>query len=74
LDKISLTISSDVPGVFDVEVSLMNVKMPGGSCELRMQDLLQLQYDNVNTMTLYEGSVVVNTNLLIFLINKCFYA
>ncbi|KAJ2272192.1 iqgap- protein, partial [Coemansia sp. RSA 451] len=69
LDKISLTISSDVPGVFDVEVSLMNVKMPGGSCELRMQDLLQLQYDNVNTMTLYEGSVVVNTNLLIFLIN-----
>ncbi|KAJ2823713.1 iqgap- protein, partial [Coemansia erecta] len=74
LDKISLTIASDVAGVFDVEVSLMGVKMPGGSCELRMQDLLQLQYDNVNTMTLYEGSVVVNTNLLIFLINKCFYA
>ncbi|KAJ2370312.1 iqgap- protein [Coemansia sp. RSA 2610] len=74
LDKISLTISSDVAGVFDVEVSLMGVRMPGGSCELRMQDLLQQQYDNVNTMTLYEGSVVVNTNLLIFLINKNFYS
>ncbi|KAJ1839402.1 iqgap- protein, partial [Coemansia sp. RSA 2708] len=46
LDKISLTISSDVAGVFDVEVSLMGVRMPGGSCELRMQDLLQQQYDN----------------------------
>ncbi|KAJ1987839.1 iqgap- protein [Coemansia spiralis] len=74
LDKISLTISSDVPGIFDVQVSLMGVKMPGGGCEIRMQDLLQLQYDNVQTMTLYEGSVVVNTNLLVFLINKKFYA
>ncbi|KAJ2835527.1 iqgap- protein [Coemansia sp. 'formosensis'] len=74
LDKISLTISSDVPGVFDVQVSLMGVKMPGGGCEINMQDLLQLQYDNVQTMTLYEGSVVVNTNLLVYLINKKFYA
>ncbi|KAJ2741985.1 iqgap- protein [Coemansia sp. BCRC 34301] len=74
LDKISLTISSDVPGVFDVQVSLMGVKMPGGGCELNMQDLLQLQYDNVQTMTLYEGSVIVNTNLLVYLINKKFYA
>ncbi|KAJ1900035.1 iqgap- protein, partial [Coemansia sp. S17] len=71
---ISLTISSDVPGVFDVQVSLMGVKMPGGGCEINMQDLLQLQYDNVQTMTLYEGSVVVNTNLLVYLINKKFYA
>ncbi|KAJ2160186.1 iqgap- protein [Coemansia sp. RSA 552] len=74
LDKISLTLSSDQPGVFDVQVSLMGVKMPGGGSELRMQDLLQLQYDNVRTMTLYEGSVVVNTNLLVFLINKKFYS
>ncbi|KAJ2559701.1 iqgap- protein [Coemansia sp. RSA 1933] len=74
LDKISLTISSDEAGVFDAQVSLMGVKMPGGGCEIRMQDLLQLQYDNVQTMTLYEGSVVVNTNLLVFLINKKFYA
>ncbi|KAJ1721611.1 iqgap- protein [Coemansia erecta] len=74
LDKISLTISSDQPGVFDVQVSLMGVKMPGGGCEIQMQELLQLQYDNVQTMTLYEGSVVVNTNLLVFLINKKFYS
>ncbi|KAJ1801635.1 iqgap- protein [Coemansia sp. RSA 2399] len=74
LDKISLTISSDEAGVFDAQVSLMGVKMPGGGCEIRMQDLLQLQYDNVQTMTLYEGSVVVNTNLLVYLINKKFYA
>ncbi|KAJ1822230.1 iqgap- protein [Coemansia sp. RSA 2599] len=74
LDKISLTISSDQPGTFDVQVSLMGVKMPGGGCEIHMQDLLQLQYDNVQTMTLYEGSVVVNTNLLVYLINKKFYS
>lgn len=74
LDKISLTISSDEPGVFDVQVSLMGVKMPGGGCELNMQDLLQLQYDNVQTMALYEDSVVVNTNLLVYLINKKFYS
>ncbi|KAJ2723116.1 iqgap- protein [Coemansia sp. Benny D115] len=74
LDKISLTLSSDSPGVFDVQVSLLGVRMPGGGCEIHMQDLLQLQYDNVQTMTLYEGSVVVNTNLLVFLINKKFYS
>ncbi|ORX65666.1 Rho GTPase activation protein [Linderina pennispora] len=74
LDKISLTISSDEAGVFDVQVSLLGVKMPGGGCVLHMQDLLQLQYDNVQTMTLYEGSVVVNTYLLVYLINKKFYS
>lgn len=69
-DRISLTISSDEAGVFKIEASLMGVKLPGGSIELRLDELLQAQFNNVTTMALFDGVVKVNVNLLVFLINK----
>jgi len=37
--------------------------------DLRLEDLLQAQYNNVQTMKLFEGATV-NVNLLVYLINK----
>ncbi|KAJ3056588.1 hypothetical protein HK097_005751 [Rhizophlyctis rosea] len=69
--QITLTISSDEAGVFNVEASFLGIKMPD-KMELRLEDLLQAQYNNVSVITLFEGAKV-NVNLLIFLLNKKFY-
>ena len=38
-----------------------------------MKDLLQLQYEGVNHMKMFEDRARVNVNLLIYLLNKKFY-
>ena len=68
-DRISLTISSDEPGVFIIQARMAGIPMPGGDMELRMDDLLQAQFNSVTTMKLFDV-VVVNVNLLVFLINR----
>ncbi|KAI8799673.1 hypothetical protein BJ742DRAFT_844964 [Cladochytrium replicatum] len=70
-DKISLTIASDEAGVFSIEASFLGVKV-AEKMELRLEDLLQAQYDGVQQMTLFDLAKV-NLNLLIYLINKKFY-
>ncbi|KAJ1660808.1 iqgap- protein [Dispira simplex] len=72
-DKITLVISSDQPGVFAIEVSLLGIKMPGGEMEIRLEDLLQYQFNNTPVISIFDGAVRVNVNLLVFLINKKFY-
>ncbi|KAJ1918752.1 iqgap- protein [Tieghemiomyces parasiticus] len=72
-DKITLVISSDVPGLFGIEVSLLGIKMPGGEMEIRLEDLLQYQFNNTPVISIFDGAVRVNVNLLVFLINRKFY-
>ena len=69
--QITLTISSDEAGVFHVEASFLGISLPE-KMELRLEDLLQQQYNNVQIVTLFDMAKV-NLNLLIFLINKKFY-
>ena len=45
--QINLIISSDEVGVFIVEASFLGVRMPE-KLELRLEDLLQQQYNGVN--------------------------
>lgn len=66
--QVTLTISSDEPGVFMVEASFFGVKV-ADKVELRLEDLLAAQYNNETVMTLMDGAKV-NVNLLIFLLNK----
>ncbi|KAL2916115.1 iqgap-related protein [Polyrhizophydium stewartii] len=66
--QITLILSSDEAGVFNVEASFLGVKLPE-KMELRLEDLLQSQYNKVDVMTLFDMAKV-NLNLLIFLINK----
>ncbi|KAJ3105040.1 hypothetical protein HDU97_008648 [Phlyctochytrium planicorne] len=67
-NQITLTIASDEAGVFTVEASLLGVKL-SEKMELRLEDLLQNQYDGVQTMMLFDIAKV-NINLLVYMINK----
>uniref|UniRef100_A0A672SNU2 Ras GTPase-activating-like protein IQGAP1 n=1 Tax=Sinocyclocheilus grahami TaxID=75366 RepID=A0A672SNU2_SINGR len=61
---------SEVVGVFEVKAKLMGVHLE--TLLLEYQDLLQLQYEGVAVMKLFDRATV-NVNLLVFLLNKKFY-
>ncbi|KAJ3397220.1 hypothetical protein HDU92_000100 [Lobulomyces angularis] len=51
--QITLTISSDEAGVFKVGASFLGISLPE-QMELRLEDLLQSQYNGVQVMTLFD--------------------
>uniref|UniRef100_UPI00358F684B ras GTPase-activating-like protein IQGAP1 isoform X2 n=1 Tax=Myxine glutinosa TaxID=7769 RepID=UPI00358F684B len=57
-------------GSFDVKAKFMGVNME--KVQLNFQDLLQLQYEGVSIMRMFD-KIKVNVNLLVFLINNKFY-
>ncbi|XP_049619468.1 ras GTPase-activating-like protein IQGAP2 [Syngnathus scovelli] len=57
-------------GNFEVKAKFMGVEME--KVQLQFQDLLQLQYEGVAVMKMFDKAKV-NVNLLIFLLNKKFY-
>ncbi|KAJ8405650.1 hypothetical protein AAFF_G00316300 [Aldrovandia affinis] len=61
---------SEEVGDFEVKAKFMGVEME--KVQLHFQDLLQLQYEGVAVMKMFEKAKV-NVNLLIFLLNKKFY-
>uniref|UniRef100_A0A3Q3ASE7 IQ motif containing GTPase activating protein 1 n=2 Tax=Kryptolebias marmoratus TaxID=37003 RepID=A0A3Q3ASE7_KRYMA len=61
---------SETVGVFDVKAKLMGVHLE--TLQLEYQNLLQLQYEGVAVMKLFDRATI-NVNLLIFLLNKKFY-
>ena len=69
--NVSFDISAtDNVGVFDVNAKFLGISMD--KVQLVFQDLLQLQYEGVAVMKMFERARV-NVNLLIFLLNKKFY-
>uniref|UniRef100_UPI00358EC297 ras GTPase-activating-like protein IQGAP1 n=1 Tax=Myxine glutinosa TaxID=7769 RepID=UPI00358EC297 len=58
------------PGDFEVKAKFMGIEME--KVQLNFQDLLQLQYEGVAVMKMFDKAKV-NVNLLIFLLNKKFY-
>lgn len=66
--QITLTISSNEPGIFNIDVSLLGIKLPN-TLEVRLEDLLQSQFNGTTVLTLFEGARV-NVNLMIYLLNK----
>jgi Ras GTPase-activating-like protein IQGAP2/3 len=71
-DKVDLTISSNEPGVFimDLDSCMLGNPTRLGSAQLRMEELLQAQYQNQSSFSLFKGLVKVNLNLFLFQINK----
>merc|ERR1739838_750339 len=61
----------DDAGKFSVSAKFCGINME--KVQLVFQDLLQLQYEGVSHMKMFEGRARVNVNLLIFLLNKKFY-
>ena len=69
--QITLVISSDEVGVFNIEATFLGVVVSEKTV-LRLDDLLQNQYNKIDVISLFDVAKV-NVNLLIFLINKKFY-
>lgn len=69
LRHVTIEITSAEKGVFEVSASAM---FSSSKEEVLLQDLLQQQYQNIPTIRLFDNAVVVNVNLLLFLINKKF--
>nr|XP_014346442.1 PREDICTED: ras GTPase-activating-like protein IQGAP3 [Latimeria chalumnae] len=63
-------IPSEEVGTFQVKAKFMGVNME--KFQLHYQDLLQLQYEGVAVMKMF-NKAKVNVNLLIFLLNKKFF-
>ncbi|KAG6006318.1 hypothetical protein E4U21_007121 [Claviceps maximensis] len=72
-DKINITISCDQVGIFAIEGSRGSIQMPGASALVPIEDMLQAQFESHQFMTLFEGSLKLNVNLLLHLVYKKFY-
>lgn len=78
--QLNIVISSDEVGVFHVEASSGSMMLPGASANLLLDDLLQAQYDNRNTIGVFEdgaggqeAGAKLAVNLLLHLVFKKFY-
>jgi Ras GTPase-activating-like protein IQGAP2/3 len=72
-EKINMTISCDEVGVFSLEGSRGHIQIPGASALVPIEDLLQAQFEAHQFMTLFEGNLKLNVNLLLHLLYKKFY-
>ncbi|KAG9317305.1 ras GTPase-activating protein [Chiua virens] len=71
-DKIDVIISSEKAGVFNIEIlnNALGITNRIGITDLRMEDLLQAQFENQASLSLFNGLVKLNINLLLYQINK----
>jgi Ras GTPase-activating-like protein IQGAP2/3 len=69
---ITFTFSSDEIGIYDVSAKFMGFGIDDAHMEIRFDDLLQKQYENVHVLSLFDGAVKVNVHLLIYLLNNTF--
>lgn len=79
-NNLNVVISSDEVGVFHFEASSGSMMLPGASSNLLLDDLLQAQYDNRNTIGIFEdgqggeeAGAKLAVNLLLHLVFKKFY-
>lgn len=77
--QLNVVISSDEVGVFHLEASSGSMMIPGASANLLLDDLLQAQYDNRQSIEVFapvggerEGAKLA-VNLLLHLVFKKFY-
>ncbi|TFK28757.1 IQ domain-containing protein-containing RasGAP [Coprinopsis marcescibilis] len=75
-DKLQITLSSNKAGIFTLllESKLLAVVSKVGCEDIRMEDLLQAQYEKRSSLTLLGGKMKVNFELFLYQINKKFYA
>lgn len=74
-DKLDVIISSNKAGIFTMEVinNTLGLSNRIANADLRMEDLLQAQFENQASLSLFNGMVKVNLSLLLYQINKKFY-
>lgn len=77
-DKLHVSLSSDAQGIIDITCGFTALGIPLPNMEehesVKLEDLLALQFENKAHTDLFDGCVTVNVNILIYFINKKFYA
>ncbi|KAI8068711.1 hypothetical protein BC940DRAFT_346392 [Gongronella butleri] len=73
-DRITITLSMDQSGIINFQGSYDNWSTTALYMDVQYEQLLQTQFEGIQTMTLLDGMMKVNVNLLIFMINKKFYS
>ncbi|KZT72473.1 ras GTPase-activating protein [Daedalea quercina L-15889] len=71
-DKMGIVISSNQVGVFTIEVfnHALGITNRLASADVKMEDLLQAQFENRASYSLFNGLAKFNLNLLLWQINK----
>lgn len=71
-DKIDIILSSNNVGVFTIEVfnHALGITNRIGAADVKMEDLLQAQFENHASISLFNGLAKFNLNLLLWQINK----
>ncbi|CAO3585216.1 unnamed protein product [Absidia cylindrospora] len=73
-DRIPITLSMDEAGIINFEGRYANWSATSVQMDIQYEQLLQTQFEGVQTMALLDGMIKVNVNLLIYMINKKFYS
>ncbi|KAL7327445.1 iqgap-related protein [Mucor circinelloides] len=71
--RITIILSMDRAGIITFEGYFPLLNTQDLHVDVQYEDLLQTQYEGVQTMKVLDGMATVNVNLLIYLINKKFY-
>ena len=71
-DRMDIVLSSNRAGVFDIELysTLSGPSTLIADTEVRMEDLLQAQFENRTSFALFDNMAKFNLNLLLYQINK----
>ncbi|KAH8105969.1 ras GTPase-activating protein [Cristinia sonorae] len=74
-DKMDIVLSSNSIGVFTVEIlnNALGITNRVAVGDIKMEDLLQAQFENRASLSLFNGLAKFNLNLLLWQINKKFY-
>lgn len=72
-DKIDLTISSDKVGEFSLEGSSGAISIPGASCRITLDSILEAQYNNIRHWNVFQQSMRLNVDLFIQLVMRKFF-
>lgn len=69
-DGIFLTFSSDEIGVFKIDLNIAGEQNAMASEDVRLEDMLQMQFENKSSIAICQGNVKCNLNVLLFQLYK----
>ncbi|KTW26770.1 hypothetical protein T552_02771 [Pneumocystis carinii B80] len=72
--KFYFTLSSNDVGIFVIEVTSASFHIPNSILQLKLDDLLEAQYNNIEILSLFEGLIKINVNLMLHMIFRKFYS
>lgn len=71
-DKLDIVLSSNSVGIFTIEIynNALGITNRVAFADVKMEDLLQAQFENKASLSLFNGLAKFNLNLLLWQLNK----